>query len=79
MKRSKFLRLSKRDFFRGMIVAVLTATGTYLTVELQSGSAVDAEMFKRVGLSGLIALMAYLIKNLFTNTNDELLTTDKNI
>lgn len=75
--KSKFLRLHIKDFVKGAIVAVLTGFGTYLTAQIQSGATVDGELLKRVLLSGAVAFIAYLIKNLFTNNHDEFLTPDK--
>jgi uncharacterized membrane protein YfcA len=77
MKKSKFFTLSKRDFFRGLIVAVLTAIGSYLSAQITASVWVDEQLFKRVALTGVVALIAYLLKNLFTNSNDDFLTNEK--
>lgn len=74
---SKFLKLSLKDFVKGLVVAVLTAILTFLQNELVAGSVVDLQLLKRVGVSAAIAFLAYLIKNLFTNNNDEILKPDK--
>lgn len=75
--KAKFLTLDRRDFFKGLIIAVLTAIGTFLANELQAGSTIDLALLKRIGISALIAFIAYLTKNLFTNSKDEILTPEK--
>lgn len=73
MVKSKFFTLSFRDFIRGSIVAVLTGIGTILAEILQTDGTVT---FKKVILSSAIALIAYLVKNLFTNSRDQVLKNE---
>lgn len=68
IKKSKFFSLSLQDFIKGSIVSILTGIMTALTPEVT---------FKKVLLSAVITLLAYLIKNLFTNSNDEILKNEK--
>lgn len=72
--KAKFLRLNARDFFKGMIIAIIAAVITFLTNELQAGTTID---LKRIGITALIAFLSYLVKNLFTNSKDEILTPEK--
>ena len=72
-KKSKFFSLSFQDFAKGSIVAILTGLMTFLSGELQSDVTFT---FKQVLLSAVIALLAYLIKNLFTNSNDTVLKSE---
>lgn len=74
---SKFFTLSTRDLIKGAVVAVLTGIMTFLVEQLKADTAIDLLLLKQVGLSGLIAFLAYLIKNLVTNSNDEILKPDK--
>jgi len=67
--RSKLFSLKTKDFIKGSIVAILTGIGTILASELQTGTIT----FKKVWMACLIAFIAYLTKNLFTNHNDEFL------
>lgn len=71
--KSKFFSLSFKDFIKGSVVAILTGIMTALT-GLVNPDEID---FKKVLISAVIALLAYLIKNLFTNNKDEFLKTDK--
>lgn len=72
--KSGFLKLSVKDFIKGLVVAILTAIGTYLSSELTG----DADVtIKKIGIASFIALIAYLVKNFFTNNKDQLLTSDK--
>jgi len=77
MGKSKFLTLSQRDFLHGLVIAILSAVGTFLATELQSGSNMDVNLWKRCGIAALIGLIAYLGKNLFTNTKGEFGTEPK--
>jgi branched-subunit amino acid transport protein len=75
--RSKFLRLSARDFFKGLLVSVVTAVLTALLTLLQAGVEFKWKSFIPVLYAGIAALVAYLLKNLFTNNQGELFTSDK--
>jgi len=69
MKRSGFLKLNARDFFKGLIMAAGSAAITFLYQLIQAGPLVfDAAMFKSLGLAALSAIIVYLGKNLFENT-----------
>ena len=70
--KSKFFSLSFKDFCKGSIVALLTGIMTALA-NINNNDIT----FKEILISAVIALLAYLIKNLFTNSKDELLKTDK--
>lgn len=75
--RSKFLALNGRDFVKGLILAVLTAVITFAYDALQSGTLFEVGVLKKVGMMALAALLAYLLKNLLTNTKGEILTAEK--
>jgi hypothetical protein len=74
--KAKLFTLNKKDFWKGLILAVITAIITFLTNELQSGTTINLELFKRVGLTSLIAFLSYLVKNLFTNSSDQFATSE---
>ena len=63
--KSKFLRLGAKDFIKGSVIAILTAIGTALTI--------DEPTLKKVGIAALVGFISYMTKNLFTNSNDQLL------
>jgi VIT1/CCC1 family predicted Fe2+/Mn2+ transporter len=74
--RSKFLTLNVRDFLKGLLLAVLTAVITFMYDAIQSGTLFEPGWVKKAGMVALAALLAYLIKNLFTNTQGEILTPE---
>jgi uncharacterized membrane protein YfcA len=73
MLKSKLFTLKVADFVKGLVVAILTAVGTFLSTELQVNQVLSVELFKKVVLAALIACIAYLVKNIFTNSKGELL------
>jgi hypothetical protein len=74
--RSKFFSLNKRDFIKGLIVAVITGVLTFMVDGLKSGVPLDLAFLGQIGINALIALGSYLLKNLFTNSKGEILTPD---
>lgn len=78
MERSKFLSLNTRDFLKGLFVAVLTAVFVFLQTVV-----VDPELMNwksvmiKCGWTALAAALGYLVKNLFTNSTGEILTSEK--
>lgn len=75
--KSSFLNLNIQDLLKGFVVAGLTAIGTVLLPSLESGLFPDLALLKTAGITGLTAGIAYLLKNLFTNSNDKLLKTEE--
>ena len=73
--KSKFLNLNLKDFLKGLLIAILTGIGNYLAIKFNTGTELK---LSQIGLAALIAFIAYLTKNLFTNNKDEFLTKDKN-
>lgn len=74
--RSKLFWLNARDFLKGLFLAVITAVITFLISELQSGASIDVTLFKRIGITALIAFLSYLVKNFLTNSKGEILTAE---
>ena len=72
MKRSKFLRLGKRDMINGLLIAVLSSVIVTLQQQLTTGS----YSLKEIGIVALSAGLAYLSKNLFENEKGELWKPD---
>ena len=72
--RSKFLNLNLKDFLKGLLIAILTGIGNYLAVKFQSGTELK---LSQIGLAALIAFIAYMSKNLFTNNKDQFLSADR--
>jgi uncharacterized membrane protein YvlD (DUF360 family) len=76
MTKAKLFTLGVKDFFKGLALAIITAVITFLANELQIGTSVDLTLFKRMGIAAVIAFLSYLVKNLLTNSKDELLTPE---
>jgi ABC-type Fe3+-siderophore transport system permease subunit len=74
--RSKFFNLNWRDFFKGLAVAIATAVITSLYQKITEGKLFDIETLKAAGVAGLAALLAYLLKNLITNSQGQIATPE---
>jgi drug/metabolite transporter (DMT)-like permease len=75
--KSKFLQLNFRDFLYGFLMAFLGALVTGVYQLLQAGLKLDWPHFAPVLLAGASAMLAYLIKNFFQNSDGELLKTEQ--
>ena len=71
--KSRFFNLNTKDFIKGLIVAILTGVLTFLNNALISYHIVDMQLIKQTGIAALIGFLSYIIKNLFTNSKDEIL------
>jgi len=76
MNIAKFGTLVWTDFVKAAFTAVLTAVLSALVPILQSGAIPTAAQLKTIALAGIAAGVAYLAKNLLTNSKDELLRTE---
>jgi len=69
--KSSFLTLNAQDFIKGLVVAVLSSVIAILYNTVQAGSLVfDWTLIATVALT---SALGYIMKNLFTNSNDELM------
>ena len=76
--KSKFGSLNWKDLVKGFVVAFVTAILTAVYTAIEAGNlAFTWEFFKPVLIVGLGAGIAYLLKNLFTNSSDQILTPEK--
>jgi len=73
---SDFLKLNGKDLFKGMLVAVLAMITSSLSVILDAGALPTAAEWMGIAKVAGTAAVSYLLKNLFTNNNDELLKPD---
>lgn len=71
--KSKFLNLDIKDAINGFVVAFLSAALTGIIATLDSGSLPSVAELKSAGVIGLTAGLSYLLKNVLTNSNGELL------
>lgn len=71
--RSKFLAWNGWDFMKGLILAIIAAVITYLYTAVQTDSWWNVTTLKKIGVVALTTFLSYLLKNLFTNSKDEIL------
>ena len=72
MSNSPFGKLNLRNLINGLVVAFLTASLTGLVQILDSGVLPSLAELKSAGLAGVVASLAYLLKNLVTNSQGEM-------
>lgn len=64
---SSIFTLNTSDFLKGLIMAVLSSVITVIYQTIEAGSLVFD--WKAIGTMALTAGLAYIMKNLFTNSN----------
>lgn len=74
---AKFLSLNAKDLIRGVIVAAGTAGGVILYPLISAGKVPTKADLMVAGGSAVAAGVSYLLKNLFTNSRDELGKAEK--
>lgn len=73
--KSSIFTLNKSDFLKGLIIAVITAVITILYNTVQVGSL--SFDWKAISTAAASAALAYIMKNLLTNSEDEFLKKEK--
>ena len=68
---SKFMSLNSADFLKGLLMAVLSAVISVLYTSVESGTL--AFDWKAIQFAAITAVLAYLTKNLFTNSQGNLM------
>lgn len=79
MSNSPFGKLNLRDLINGLVVAFLTASLTALVQVLDSGVLPTLAELKSAGLAGVVASLAYLLKNLVTNSQGEMAKVEQGV
>jgi hypothetical protein len=69
--RSKFLRLNSRDFIKGIIVAIFCTFITGLYQLIANGGVINWLTIKPVVIAAIGSGVAYLTKNLLTNSKGQ--------
>tara|TARA_R110000868_G_scaffold163615_1_gene395916 strand:+ start:93 stop:317 length:225 start_codon:yes stop_codon:yes gene_type:complete len=72
---SSIFTLNKADFLKGLIIAVLTAVITVAYNTVQTGTL--SFDWKAISTAAASAALAYIMKNLLTNSEDEFLKKEK--
>ena len=75
MKNSEFGKLNQFDFYKGMIVTTISTSLSIVYQTLDSGS-MDVN-WKVVGTTSLCSAVGYILKNLFTDENGNIVGTKK--
>ena len=70
--KSKFLTLDLKDFLRGLLIAFLTAVISGVIEMLDSGTVFTWLTLKPVLIAGVSGALAYLLKCLMTNSQDQM-------
>ena len=73
---SNFLNLNFDDLVKGFVVAFLSAALTGIVTTLDPGVLPTLAELKSAGIVGLTAGLSYLLKNLLTNSQGEILKKD---
>lgn len=70
--RSIFLALNPNDFIKAINLTFIQAflTGIY---QLQQSNTITKDSFEPVLMTSIAAVISYLLKNVFTNSNDKFL------
>jgi uncharacterized membrane protein len=74
--RSNFLSLNTRDFIRGLIVAVICTFLTGFYQLIANGGTINWLTIKPVVIAAIGSGIAYLTKNLLTNSKGDFMKTE---
>lgn len=72
---STFLTLNNNDFLKGLIMAVLSTVITVVYQTVEAGSLVFD--WTAIGTMALTSALAYIMKNLFTNSTGKLFAKEQ--
>jgi hypothetical protein len=75
--RSKFLKLNSRDFIKGIIVAIFCTFITGFYQLIANGCAINWLTMKPVVIAAIGSGVAYLTKNLLTNSKGEFMRRER--
>jgi len=72
MNSSKFLNLDIKDIAKSLLIAAISSFLITIYPILQSGSLPTTTQFKTAIITAIACSVSYLIKNVFTNSKNEL-------
>lgn len=78
MKTSEYLKINAHDLLKGATVAAGTVMLSLVGTMIESGFAVTDEQLMMSVKVGVLAAVSYLIKNLFTNSDDKMFKSESN-
>lgn len=73
---SNFMSLNGKDLIKGLVVAALVAVLGSVESILSAGELPTADQWASIAKMMGAAMVSYLLKNLFTNSQDELFKKD---
>ena len=76
MNSSGLFTLQSMDFIKGAVIAALTVMLGGILQILQNNALPTVEQLKVLGITGLTAAIAYIIKNFFSNNQGTMLVKD---
>jgi len=69
--KSVFLKWSKSDFVKGLVMAILGGALGTVYGAIEAGTLLSMAVLKTAGNSALLAAITYLTKNLLTNSQGQ--------
>ncbi|MCP3686766.1 MAG: hypothetical protein GY861_29355 [bacterium] len=72
MNESKLITLNIKDFVKSLLVAVISAVLSFAYTAIQAGTLFPIN-WEQIGTISLGAMLAYLLKNLSTNSDGKVL------
>ena len=76
--KSNFLSLNLKDFGKGLFLAVVAAVLTFAYNALQAGTLFDKATWGKMGIAALTTALAYIMKQFITNSQNQLMVSEKN-
>lgn len=73
---AKFLMINSDDLMRGFVTAVIASVLSSAVVILQAGNLPTVMQLKTIALVGVSSGVSYLVKNLLTNSKDQMFKTE---
>lgn len=71
---SKFLSLNKRDYIKGLIVAIMSSVSAFIATSIGAGG-IEVNL-KVIGWCALSSALGYIGKNLMTNSKGEMFKSE---
>ena len=76
--KSQYLTINALDLIKGATVAAGTAMLSLIGSMIESGAFITDEQLVIAVKTGVLAAISYLIKNVFTNSKDEMFKSESN-